>query len=564
MAVHNEDLVKTDVQHEVTRRRLLQGAAVTAGAAGFAIAAGGSGSFLNPSAVGAQDATPAAAVGTGTLIEGFTRPIGLLAPIVDADRQTLFLFDTLVAVDPATLQPIPNLAESWTISDDGLTYTFTLASGVTFHDGEPFDSADVKFTFDLLLNEATASAYFSLFSGRVASVEATDASTLVVTLTAPSPTFLNDLSSYSIGILPEHLLADVAPEDVAASEFATTKPVGTGPFKLGEFRAGEALILEANPDYFRGAPSLEGYVLKVLGDTTVAYQQLKTGEVDVAPIAADFFEDAQAQENFTPVVIDTFGITFLSFNQDATTGSAALQDIAVRQAIFLAIDRQLIIDRILSGLGKVAVGSQPPASFAAQPDAITADTFAYDPAKATALLDAAGWVAGDDGIRAKEGVKLSFSALANSATKTNEGIVLAIQEFLLEVGIELTPAFEADAYWDKLLGKQFQIALVGYTFAPDPDQSLAWSSTSPYNPNGYSNPEVDALLTRGLAATDIEERKGIYLEIENILLTDLPGAVLIFDQRVTGVNNRIQNYVPTAVGYYWAIHHDAPTWAVAE
>jgi len=305
-------------------------------------------------------------------------------------------------------------------------------------------------------------------------------------------------------------------------------------------------------------------VLKVLGDTTVAYQQLKTGEVDVAPIAADFFEDAQAQENFTPVVIDTFGISFLSFNQDATTGSAALQDIAVRQAIFLAIDRQLIIDRILSGLGKVAVGSQPPASFAAQPDAITAETLAYDPAKAMALLDAAGWVAGDDGIRAKDGVKLSFSALANAATKTNEGIVLAIQEFLLEVGIELTPAFEADAYWDKLLGKQFQIALVAYTFAPDPDQSLAWSSTSPYNPNGYSNPEVDALLTRGLAATDIDERKGIYLEIENILLTDLPAAVLIFDQRVTGVNNRIQNYVPTAVGYYWAIHHDAPTWAVAE
>jgi len=564
MAVQNEVLVKTDVRHEVSRRRILHGAALTTGAAGFAIAAGGTGSFLNPALAGAQDATPATAAGSGTLIEGFTRPIGLLAPIVDADRQTLFLFDTLVAVDPATLQPIPNLAESWTISEDGLTYIFTLASGVTFHDGEPFDSADVKFTFDLLLNEATASAYFSLFSGRVATVEATDASTIVVTLTAPSPTFLNDLSSYSIGILPEHLLADVAPEAVAASEFATTKPVGTGPFKLGEFRAGEALILEANPDYFRGAPKLEGYVLKVLGDTTVAYQQLKTGEVDVAPIAADFFEDAQAQENFTPVVIDTFGISFLSFNQDATTGSAALQDIAVRQAIFLAIDRQLIIDRILSGLGKVAVGSQPPASFAAQPDAITAETLAYDPAKAMALLDAAGWVAGDDGIRAKDGVKLSFSALANAATKTNEGIVLAIQEFLLEVGIELTPAFEADAYWDKLLGKQFQIALVAYTFAPDPDQSLAWSSTSPYNPNGYSNPEVDALLTRGLAATDIDERKGIYLEIENILLTDLPAAVLIFDQRVTGVNNRIQNYVPTAVGYYWAIHHDAPTWAVAE
>lgn len=537
---------------ELSRRGLLRGAGAAAGAAGLALTVGGG-------AISSASAQEAAA---GTLIEGFTRPIGLLAPIVDADRQTQFLFDTLVSTSAETLQPQPNLAASWETSADGLTYTFTLASGVKFHDGEPFTSEDVKFTFDLLLNEATASAYFSLFSGRVASVEAPDPTTVVITLAAPSPTFLNDLSAYSIGILPQHLLADVKPEELAASEFATAKPVGTGPFKLKEFRAGEALILEPYADYHRGAPKLEGYVLKVLGDTTVAYQQLKTGEVDVAPVSADFYEDAQADETFESVVIDTFALFLLGFNLDAATGAPALQDIKVRQAIFYAIDRQLIVDRIYSGLGKVAVGTEPPATWAHQPDQIT-ETYAYDPERAAQLLDEAGWVAGDGGIRAKDGEKLSFTALGDSSRKTNEGTLLAIQEFLAAVGIELTPVFEADAYWDKLLGKDYQIALVNYTFAPDPDQSLAWASDSAYNVWGYNSPEVDDLLKRGLASADIEERKAIYLEMQNILVADLPALVLHFDQRVTGVNKRVLNYNPTAVGYYWAVHYDAPTWEIS-
>ncbi|MCC6792955.1 MAG: hypothetical protein IT336_14805, partial [Thermomicrobiales bacterium] len=475
-------------------------------------------------------------------------------------RQTLLLFDTLVSVDPATLTPVPNLAASWTVSDDGLTYIFTLDAKAKFHDGEALDADDVKFTFDLLLNEATASGYFSLFSPRVASVEATDPATVTITLSAPSPNFLNDLSAYSIAILPQHLLADIKPEEFAASEFATSKPVGTGPFKLKEFRSGEALILDPNPDYHRGAPKLGGYVLKILGDATVAYQQLKTGEVDVTAINPDFYEDAQAQANFTPVLIDTFGFYFLAFNQDAEAGPAALKDLEVRKALFHAIDRQLIIDSIFSGLGRVAIGTEPPATWAYAPDEIT-ETYDYDPEKAAQILDAAGWVPGDDGIRAKDGERLSFRALGSNA-KPAEGTVLAIQEFLSAIGVEITPVLEGDTYFDTLLAKNYDVALVNYTFAPDPDQSLAWASDSLYNAWGYSNPRVDELLKEGLATSDVEARKPLYVEMQNILLADLPAAVLFFPQRVTGVNNRVANYVPTAVGYYWAVAYDAPTWEI--
>jgi peptide/nickel transport system substrate-binding protein len=540
------------------RRELLRRLGVGAGAFGLGTAIGVPAALVAAGVVAAQDTATG-----GTLIEGAALAVDALAPIVDANRATLFLFDSLVATNAETLEPEPNLATSWEFAPADLTYTFILQSGVTFHDGQPLTADDVKFTLDLLLNEATASPYFSIFDERIASVEARDPTTVVVTLKRPIATFLNDLSAYSIGILPKHLLADVKPEELKASEFAQSKPVGTGPFKLTEHRPGEAVILEANASYHRGAPSLAGYVLKIVKDSTVAYQQLKTGEVDVAPIGADFYEDAQAQDTFTPVVIDTFALNILGFNPDPATGAAALQDLKVRQAIAHAIDRQLIVDRIYAGLGTVAVGTEPPATGVNAPDQITI-TYDYDPAKAEALLDEAGWVKGGDDIREKDGQRLTLTGLGYSVRKTDEGALLAIQEFLAAVGIELTPQLEADAFWDKLLSHDFEVALVNFTFPADPDQSLAWASDSAFNAWGYKSQTVDDLLKRGLETQDAEARKAIYVEMQNVLLADLPAFVLHFDQRVTGVNNRVQQYTPTAVGYYWAVHYDAPQWTVDE
>ena len=172
------------------------------------------------------------------------------------------------------------------------------------------------------------------------------------------------------------------------------------------------------------------------------------------------------------------------------------------------------------------------------------------------------WVPGDDGIRAKDGKRLAFTALG-SDSKEGEGTVLALQEFFAEIGVELTPALEGDTFFDTLLAHDYGVALVSYTFAPDPDQSLAWASDSIYNAWSFSNARVDELLKEGLATSDVEVRKPIYLEIQQIIQAELPAAVLFFPQRVTGVNNRVANYTPTAVGYYWAIAYDAPTWEIA-
>ncbi|CAN5477328.1 peptide-binding protein [soil metagenome] len=549
----------------INRRQLLQNAA--AGAAVLALAGVGVDRVsASPATSGKLLATSGQGV-ANTLIEGGALQISALAPIVDANRATQFLYDTLTSVDAATLLPKPNLATEWTISEDGATYTFALKPDVTFHDGTPLTSADVKFTFELLLNPETASPYNPIFAGRILSVEAPDPLTAVFTLNGPVASFLVDLNAYSLAILPKHLVEGIAPAEFVSSEFAQSAPIGSGPFIFSSYTPGEALTLTANPTYHGGAPKIEQYVLKFLADTTAAYQQLKTGEVDVTQISADFYEDATAQTNFTAATFDTLEQYIFGFNVDPEKGSPVLQDLAVRQAIAYAIDRQTIIDRVFSGLGTLAIGTQPPISWAYQPDGITVN-YDYDVEKAKSTLEADGWVLGDGDIREKDGVKASFTAIAGSTRSTDQGALLAIQEFLAEVGIELTPSIEEQSPLATQPGvRDFEAMLVSFTFAYDPDQSLAFDSAgieAGYNLWGYNSPEADDLLHRGLQATSVEERTAIYTEFQNLILTDLPVFITHFSKGVTGVNNRVSGYNPSAVGYKWAAQSEAIEWSITE
>ena len=553
---------QSGANQELTRRRLLQSALAGAGV----LALAGVGSTSAAPIATSRQFSAARQGAAGTIIEGGTLTVDAFAPIVDANRTTQLIYDTLVLVDPATLLPKPNLATEWTVSEDGATYTFTLKSDVTFHDGTPLTADDVKFTFELLINPETASPDGPIFQPRIKTIEAPDPTTVVFTLNGLVASFLVDLNAYSLGILPKHLVEGIAPADLATSDFAQKSPVGSGPFKFDSYAAGEAVTLAANPDYHRGAPKLEQYVLKLLTDTTAAYQQLKTGEVDVTQISADFYEDAQAQSNFTPVTFDTLEMYMFGFNIDPAKGPAGLQDVKVRQAIAHAIDRQLIVDRIYSGLGTVAIGTQSPVSWAYQPDKITV-SYDYDPDKAKALLDEAGWALDGD-VRKKDGQELAFSISIAAGKQTDQGAALALQELLAEVGIAVEPKVDDPSPLATQPGvRDFQSMLVGFTFPYDPDQSLAFDSAgieAGYNLWGYNSPEADDLLHKGLQSSDVKARTAIYVDLQNLLLTDLPVYVLHFTKGVTGVNNRISGYEPSAAGYKWAVQGDANIWDVTE
>jgi peptide/nickel transport system substrate-binding protein len=491
----------------------------------------------------------------GTIIRGDVTDVRTLNPLLVSDTAsgevTSLMFDGLVDIDPDSLDAIPNLAVKWDVSADNKTYTFTLKEGVKWHDGQPFTADDAKFSYDLYMNSETGTPRAGTLKDRIASVEAKDPTTLVITLKAVVAPFL--VSDCSYGLLPKHLLKDVKPAEIPTSEFTTAKPVGTGPFKFKEFKTGDHVTLVANPDYHRGAPALDTYIRKFVKDDTTLYQQLKTGEVDAAPVPVTFYDDAKGQTNFKLFPYDTFSFQFFGYNLDTKTGSPIFQDQKVRQALFYAVDRPGIVEKIREGLSTVASGTMPVLSWAYQPDKITSK-YEYDPAKAEQLLDEAGWKKGADGVRAKDGKPLAFEMYTYSGDKIIEGYASVFQENWKAIGVTMTPKYEEFSAFVTRLTKtfDFQTFLVGFFWNVDPDQQTMWDTHQHgpgFNLYSYSNPKVDDLLEKALRTLDKEQRKQLYLDAQNLILADAPALIIDFPKDIWGVSNRLKNFIPNAVSF---------------
>lgn len=578
----------------LSRRRFLRSLVATVGAGALlaACGSGGANTTTGPTSGTAAGSTPAvstdattsATAGTaakttvasqidtagikkgGTIVIGATSDVRTLNPVLVSDTSsgeiTDLVFDGLTNIDPDTLQAVPNLATKWDVSADNKTYTFTLKQGVKWHDGQPFSADDVKFSYDLYMNADTGTPRAGELNERVASVEVKDPNTVVFTLKNVIAPFL--VSDTSFGIVPKHILSSVAPKDLPTNEFTTSKPVGTGAFVFKEFKQGDSVTLTANPNYHKGAPALDGYIRKFVKDDTALYQQLKTGEVDVAGFSPNFYADAQKQTNFTTFSYDTFNFLFMGYNLDpAKTDAAALfGDVKVRQALFYAIDRKGIVDKIQYGLSTVAYGTMPVLSWAYQPDQITS-RYDYDVDKANQLLDEAGWAKGSDGIRAKGGAKLAFPMYTYSGDKTIEGYMSVFQQNWKDIGVDMTPKFEEFSTFVTRLTKtfDFQAFLVGFSWGTDPDQQTMWDSKqhgAGFNLYDYKNPKVDDLLSQGLTTLDQAKRKQIYLDVQNIIMADAPALITDFPKGLAGVSKRVKNYIPNAVSttvfaYQWYV-----------
>ncbi len=498
----------------------------------------------------------------GHLTEGFLGDPRTFNPVLYNDGNSLaiieLVYDALIYVDPDTLEAKPNLAASWDVTPDGMVYTFHLKPGVTWHDGQPFTAEDVKFSYDLYMNPATGTPRAGVLNQRVAKVEVKDPLTVVYTLKTINPGFLVVDARYQI--VPRHLLEGVKPEEVKSHPLSTGKPVGTGPFILKEYVPGDHITLTANPAYHRGAPALDTYVYKVAKDSSALYQQLKTGEVDYAPVSPDFYDDARKQPTLSAVAYDTFGMRYLGFNLDPAK-TPLFQDVRVRQALCYALDRHGVVDKVLGGLSTYAVGTQPVRSWAYQPDKI-ATRYDYDPAKAAQLLDAAGWAKGADGIRAKDGKRLAFTCYAPSGDKAKERALTVFQENWQQVGVAMTPQFEENAAYLNRVSKAFDFEMfygdIGWIV--DPNQQIMFDSNQRggWNWMGYSNPKVDDLDAQALKTLDRETRKQLYLEVQNIVLAEVPVFVTDFPKAVVGMSARVKNRIPNTVtttfnAYQWYV-----------
>jgi peptide/nickel transport system substrate-binding protein len=469
----------------------------------------------------------------------------LLPPLaVDAASGEIngLVYDGLVKYD-ANLNLVGQLAESWEISPDGLTITFHLRKGVKWQDGAPFTAQDVLFTYQVMVDPKTPTAYSGDYL-QVKKAEAPDDHTFRVTYPQP---FAPALGSWGLAILPKHLLAG---QDLTKSPLGR-RPVGTGPYIFKEWRAGEKITLAYNPDYFEGRPYLNGFVYLVKPDTATMFMELKAGNIDRMGLNAMQYtrqtEYPKFQRLYNKYRYMPFSYIYLGYNLN----DSRFADRRVRQALTHAINKQEIIEGVLMGLGEEATGPYKPGTWYYNPNV---PKFPYDPAKAKALLGEAGWRPDAQGILTKDGRPFEFTILTNQGNDTRVRTAEIIQSRLRQVGILVNiRTVEWAAFVKEFIQKgRFEAILLGWNTGLDPDQYDIWhsSKTKPgeLNVTHYQNPEVDRLLDEGRHTFDREKRRQAYFRFQEILAEDQPYTFLFVPDALPAIARRFRGIKPAPAG----------------
>ena len=498
------------------------------------------------------------------MVEGSIGDASNLIPLLASDSTSHgiagFVFNGLIKYDK-DIRIVGDLAESWEISKDGLVITFHLRRGVRWHDGRPFTAADVLYTYQVTVDPKTPTAYAGDFL-KVKKAEVLDDWTFRATYDKP---FAPALMSWSVGILPKHLLAG---KEITTSPLGR-RPIGTGPYKFKEWVTGQKIVLVSNPDYFEGRPHIDGYILRIIPDTATMFLELRANGIDrmgLTPLQnTRQTENNLFRKNYNKYRYLSFAYTYMGYNLK----NPLFTDKRVRQAIAHAVNREEMIDGVLLGLGKSSTGPYKPGTWAYNP---RVRTYPYDPAKAKALLAEAGWKdLNSNGVLEREGRPFEFEIITNQGNEIRAKCAEIIQRRLAEVGIKVTiRVVEWAAFVKDFINKRkFDATILGWTIPMDPDLYDVWhsSKTGPEELNfiSYQNAEVDALIEKGRETFDQSERKRCYDRIQEILAEEqpylflyVPDALPIIHARFRGVevaplgigHNLIQWYVPKAEQKY--------------
>jgi peptide/nickel transport system substrate-binding protein len=466
----------------------------------------------------------------GTLVWlGHQEVAGLSPDFIGPDVQAAVIFNILnplVHVNHLTETELI-LARSVDVAEDGLTFTFELHEGVLFHDGSELTAEDVKYTYEFYAQPGYSIA--GRFNG-MREVEVVDTYTVRVHMETVNASFLRVAGE--VPIVPAAYHASVGEEGFSAA------PIGTGAFRLDVWRPAEFTELIAFEDHFRGAPHLDRLRLEVVPEASVRFIALLTGAAHgtVWPLSVEDSLELDADPDFRMIAANSNSPRFMPLN----TSVAPLDDVLVRQAMMFAIDRQRIIDDLESGLGVVATSHLAPHNAFYNPDV---RQYPYDPEAARALLDEAGWVSGADGIRSKDGTRLSFTATTISGDQIRRPMAELVQIFLREVGVDMQLAEAPVAsILSGLREGTLQSSLFNWTMGTtvDPSPEATLRSDGGNNFFRYSNPEMDRLIDEGLRFVDPEQRRPIYNRTQEIFVEDVPALFLHYNQSVIVFSNRMK------------------------
>ena len=483
------------------------------------------------------------AAGPTALIWGRSGDVFTLDIPLSTDTQSTMvstqLYNTLVRAKPGQVDVEPDLATSWSTSPDGLVWTFKLRSGVTFHDGTPFNAEAVKFNIDRWADSTnpyrpkggTFEAWDDFVADTYKESRAVDAGTVQITLKTPNAPLLFALSAISFGFASPQSIKQYGGEGV------TQHPVGTGPFKFVEWVRDDHITMDANPSFFRkGLPKVQRVVFRVIKDNSARFLALKAGEVHLMELPnPDDVKTAQGDPNLKVVLRPAFNSGWLRFNMNLPL----FQDRRVREAVAVAINRQAIVQQLYGGYGEVAEQMLPPIMWGRSPNV---KGYPFDPARAKQLLAEAGH---------PNGLSFDFWYMPISRTYFPNGktIGTAIASDLANAGIQVHLVTEDwAAYLNDRATNKFPIFMIGGTMDyGDPDDFWAYEFPK-YDPQSanfsYNNPQLFALIGRARGLTSQADRAKLYTQASDMIARDIRDVFIAHARVPVMMRANVDGFVP--------------------